>query len=307
MSASSFPVAVKTIDPSIQPPGKVCNTAAHDFPIILRDVEAAIRPRSNPQCAPSRNAITISSLASALSRRPFSKRREGLPEDQLRDRGRRDRLPNVASIIFKEHEGSFLVGMIAAGTSKTGTIGFIGGMDIPLIHKFEVGYEEGARFVNPRINIIPNYIGVTEAAGRIRQRKELARTQIGKERTFFYGGRKLRAGRFRCGGTIRQGPRRTCSEICDRRGFESELGKAGFVLTSMVKRVDNAVYQTVKDRVHNQPVGGIHVYGLDNDGVSYAADQYNKDLLSPSMLQKVEDARKQIIAGELKVTDVMAK
>ncbi|HYV07686.1 MAG TPA: BMP family ABC transporter substrate-binding protein, partial [Blastocatellia bacterium] len=73
-------------------------------------------------------------------------------------------LPNVASLIFKENEGSFLVGMIAARTSKTGKIGFVGGMDIPLIHKFEKGYEEGARYANPKIQVFENYVGVTDAA-----------------------------------------------------------------------------------------------------------------------------------------------
>src|SRR2546426_5455422 len=73
-------------------------------------------------------------------------------------------LPNVASLVFKEHEGSYLVGMIAAKTTKTNTIGFIGGMDIGLIHRFEKGYEEGAKSVNPNIQIIQNYVGVTDAA-----------------------------------------------------------------------------------------------------------------------------------------------
>src|SRR5436190_372007 len=90
-------------------------------------------------------------------------------------------LPNVASLIFKEHEGSFLVGMIAARTSKTGVIGFVGGMDIPLIHKFETGYEEGARAVNPNIRVVPNYVGVTDTAWNDPVKgKELARTQIEK-------------------------------------------------------------------------------------------------------------------------------
>src|SRR3989475_7256322 len=73
-------------------------------------------------------------------------------------------LPNVASLVFKEHEGSYLVGMIAAKTTKTGTLGFVGGMDIPLIHRFEKGYEEGAKAVNPKIQIVQNYVGVTDAA-----------------------------------------------------------------------------------------------------------------------------------------------
>src|SRR4029453_5586190 len=72
--------------------------------------------------------------------------------------------PNVASLLFKEHEGSFLVGMIAAAKSKTGILGFVGGMDIPLIHKFASGYEAGARYVNPKIKVLKNYVGITDAA-----------------------------------------------------------------------------------------------------------------------------------------------
>src|SRR5207237_1748613 len=73
-------------------------------------------------------------------------------------------LPNVACLVFKEHQGSYLVGMIAAMKSQTGTLGFVGGMDIPLIHKFETGYEEGARYVNPKIRILQNYVGITDTA-----------------------------------------------------------------------------------------------------------------------------------------------
>ena len=90
-------------------------------------------------------------------------------------------LPNVASLVFKEHEGSYLVGMLAAKTSKTGTIGFLGGMDIGLIHRFKGGYEEGARAVNPNIRVIPNYVGVTDAAwNNPGKGKEIALAQIGK-------------------------------------------------------------------------------------------------------------------------------
>src|SRR2546421_10462233 len=89
--------------------------------------------------------------------------------------------PNVASLVFKEHQGSYLVGMIAARKSQTGTIGFIGGMDIPLIHRFEKGYEEGAKAVNPNIKVIENYVGVTDVArNNPGKGKQLAVAQIGK-------------------------------------------------------------------------------------------------------------------------------
>jgi basic membrane protein A len=88
---------------------------------------------------------------------------------------------NVASLVFREHEGSYLVGMIAASKSKTGVLGFLGGMDIPLIHKFETGYEEGARSVNPNIKVLPNYVGVTDGAwNNPGKGKELALAQIDK-------------------------------------------------------------------------------------------------------------------------------
>src|SRR5205085_11477812 len=90
-------------------------------------------------------------------------------------------LPNVASLVFKEHEGSYLVGILAAKTTKTGTLGFLGGMDIGLIHRFARGYEEGAKSVNPNIKIIQNYVGVTDAAwNNPGKGKELALAQISK-------------------------------------------------------------------------------------------------------------------------------
>src|SRR5437899_1339934 len=90
-------------------------------------------------------------------------------------------LPNVASLVFKEHEGSYLVGILAAKASKTGTLGFLGGMDIGLIHRFEKGYEEGAQSVNPKIHVIQNYVGVTDTAwNNPGKGKELALAQISK-------------------------------------------------------------------------------------------------------------------------------
>jgi basic membrane protein A len=218
-------------------------------------------------------------------------------------------LPNVASLIFKEHEGSYLVGMIAASTSKSGTVGFLGGMDIPLIHKFEVGYEEGARSVNPNVRIIPNYIGVTDTAWNDPVKgKELARTQIEKGADVIF----TAAGNSGLGAfdAVEQ-----YGKDAQGRALKFVIGvdsnqnwvKPGYVLTSMVKRVDNAVYQIVRDRVEGRALGGIHVYGLDNDGIGYATDDYNKDLLSPEVIKTVNEAKQKIISGQIKVTNVMEK
>jgi basic membrane protein A len=210
-------------------------------------------------------------------------------------------LPNVACLVFKEHQGSYLVGMIAAMKSQTGKIGFIGGMDIDLIHKFEKGYEEGARAANPKIEVMANYVGVTPAAwNNPGQGKELAIAQIGKGADVIF----TAAGNSGLG----------AFDAAEQQnkfviGVDSNQNwvKPGHVLTSMVKRVDNAVYQIVKDRVSGQFTAGVHVYGLENDGVGYAVDQYNEKLIPPDVLSKVEEAKQKIINGQIQVTDAMAK
>jgi basic membrane protein A len=182
-------------------------------------------------------------------------------------------------------------------------------MDIPLIHKFAVGFEEGAKSVNPNVRVYPNYIGVTDAAWNDPVKgKELARTQIEKGADVLFAA----AGNSGLGafdaveqyGKDGDGrPRRFVIGVDSNQNWV----KPGFVLTSMVKRVDNAVFQIVKDRVEKRPVGGIHIYGLDNEGVGYAVDQNNKDLLPPAVLEAVEAARRKIIAGQIKVTNAMEK
>ncbi|MCS6886366.1 MAG: BMP family ABC transporter substrate-binding protein [Acidobacteriota bacterium] len=210
-------------------------------------------------------------------------------------------LPNVASLVFKEHEGSFLVGMIAARTSKTGKIGFVGGMDIPLIHKFLVGYEEGARFVRPDIQVIPNFVGITDAAWNNPSKgKELAKSQIDKGCDVI----------FQAAGNSGLGVFDAAEESGKLAiGVDSNQNwiKPGFILTSMIKRVDVAVYNTVKEVVQGRFKGGVHLYGLENDGVGFALDQYNKHLISDELLAELEQAKQKIVSGEIKVTDYMAK
>jgi basic membrane protein A and related proteins len=210
-------------------------------------------------------------------------------------------LPNVASLLFKEHEGSFLVGMIAAYTSKTGVLGFVGGMDIPLIHKFETGYEEGARYVNPRIRILQNYVGITDAAwNNPGKGRELANAQYEQGADVI----------FQAAGNSGLGVF-DAAEAYNKFaiGVDSNQNwvKPGHILTSMIKRVDNAVYSVVKDEVEGKFRGGIHLYGLENDGVGYALDEFNKHLIPQTVIDKVEEAKRQIMAGKIKVTDAMTK
>jgi basic membrane protein A and related proteins len=214
---------------------------------------------------------------------------------------------NVASLVFKEHEGSYLVGVIAARTSRTGTLGFVGGMDIPLIRRFARGFEEGARFVNPDIRVIENYVGVTDAAwNNPGKGKELSMAQIGKGAdVIFAAAGNSGLGAFDAveqAGTENGRARRFVIGVDSNQNGV----KPGFVLTSMVKRVDTAVYDIVKDVVEGKFAGGFHVFGLESDGVGYVIDQHNRDLVSPEAIRDAEEARRKIIAGEITVTDAMA-
>lgn len=208
--------------------------------------------------------------------------------------------PNVASLVFKEHEGSYLVGMIAGRTTKTGTVGFIGGMDIPLIHRFQRGYLEGAEAVNPKIKVITNYVGVTDAAwNNPGKGKELAVAQIGKGAdVIFTAAGNSGLGAFDAAEQYKK--------FVIGVDANQNWVKPGYVLTSMVKRVDNAVIQIIKDKLEGKFRGGFHVYGLENEGVAYALDEYNRSLISPEVLAEVEVAKKKILSGQIKVTDAMA-
>jgi basic membrane protein A len=219
-------------------------------------------------------------------------------------------LPNVADLVFREHEGSYLVGMIAASKSKTGTVGFLGGMDIPLIHRFETGYAEGAKSVNPNIKVIDNYVGVTDSAwNNPGKGKELSLSQIDKGADVIF----TAAGNSGLGAfdAVEQYGRDPKTGEANKFviGVDSNQNgvKPGFVLTSMVKRVDNAVYDVVKDVVDGKFDGGFHAFGLDKDGVAYAMDNNNKGLIPPDVLAKIETAKQEIISGQIKVTDAMAK
>lgn len=216
---------------------------------------------------------------------------------------------NVASLVFREHEGSYLVGMIAASKSKTGVIGFIGGMDIPLIHKFETGYEEGARSINPNIRVIDNYVGVTDAAwNNPGKGQELTLSQIEKGAdVIFTAAGNSGLGAFDAVEKFGKDANDKANKFVIGVDSNQNGVKPGFVLTSMVKRVDNAVYDVVNEVLNNKFNGGFHVFGLDKDGVAYSVDDFNRDLIPADVIQKVEDAKRKIVAGEIKVTDAMAK
>lgn len=217
--------------------------------------------------------------------------------------------PNVAPLLFAEHEGSYLVGMIAARTSKTGIIGFIGGVDIPLIHKFQKGYEEGALAANPNIKVLGNYVGVTDSAwNNPGKGKELSLAQIDRGAdVIFTAAGNSGLGAFDAVEQAQKDPNAPATHFVIGVDSNQNYIKPGFVLTSMVKRVDNAVYAIIQDKVQGKFKGGPHFYGLQNDGIAFALDKYNQPLIPQATIDEVNAAKQKIISGQIKVTNAMEK
>jgi basic membrane protein A len=203
--------------------------------------------------------------------------------------------PNVQSVVFKENEGSFLVGAMAAMASKTGKVGFVGGMDIPLIRKFQCGYEQGAKFANPKAEVFGNMTGTTGAAWNDPARGgELAKSQFAKGADVVFAA---------AGGTgmgVYQAAKDAGKLAIGVDSNQNHL-QPGTMLTSMLKRVDVAVYNVSKN---HKP--GVSVLGLKEDGVGYAMDANNEKLVTADMKKKVEAAKADIISGKIKVADYMA-
>jgi basic membrane protein A len=210
------------------------------------------------------------------------------------------KLPNVQSVLFKEHEGSFLVVLLAAMASKTGKVGFIGGMDIPLIRKFACGYEQGVKYANPKAELIQNMTGTTPAAWNDPARGgELAKGQFDRGVDVVYA----------AAGATGNGVLQTAKDRGKLAiGVDSNQNHLhpGTILTSMVKRVDLATYESFKNAMDGKWEAGISVLGLKEGGVDWALDQHNEKLITPEMKQKVDQAKADIISGKIKVHDYMS-
>ena len=206
---------------------------------------------------------------------------------------------NVQLIGFQEHQGSYLVGMMAAMASESDTIGFIGGMDIPLIRHFACGYAQGAKAVNPDIEIIANMTGTTPAAWNDPVKgSELTKAQISQGADVVYAA---------AGGTGVGVLQTAADEGILSIGVDSNQNHLhpGKVLTSMLKRVDVAVYNSMKAGTDLE-TGGFTTLGLAEDGVGYAMDENNAELVSDEMKAAVEEARQKIIDGEIEVASYYA-
>lgn len=255
-----------------------------------------------------------------------------------------DETDNVASLIFREHEGSFLVGYIAGKLTQTGVVGFLGGMDIPLIHRFEAGYKAGVEYACEQegidCQVIANYVGTTPAAWNDPAKgKEIGSAQLSQGVDIVYtaaGGSGL--------GVIDLVKQEQClspsglpgdvefirdpfAEVpkpqnygcdeSDRPVFfigvdanqnylgdtDSDPATLNFGLTSMLKRVDVATYETIKSVHEGSFSGGIQEFGLDNDGVGYALDEYNQALIEASLIEELEAVKQQILEGEITVPE----
>jgi basic membrane protein A len=205
------------------------------------------------------------------------------------------KLPNVQSILFKEQEGSFLVGMMAAMASKTGKVGFVGGMDIPLIRRFQCGFEQGAKFANPKVETLANMTGTTPTAWNDPARgAELAKAQFAAGVDVVFAA---------AGGTgigVYQAAKDNKKLAIGVDSNQNHV-QPGTMLTSMVKRVDVAVYTAFKG-----VTPGITSLGLKEGGVDIALDEHNAKLVTPEMKKRVDAARADIISGKIKVIDYMA-
>ncbi|MCC6277159.1 MAG: BMP family ABC transporter substrate-binding protein [Oligoflexia bacterium] len=206
-------------------------------------------------------------------------------------------VPNVASLLFSEHEGSYLVGYIAGSKTETGTVGFIGGMDVDLIKRFELGYREGVLKANPKAKILTNYVGVSsEAWMNPTKGRELTLSQIGRGADII----------FSAAGATNSG---VFDAVEEKKKFAIGVDsnqnwvKPGRVLTSMMKRVDLAVYNTIKAEKEGKFVWGNKFFGIADKGVDYALDEHNAALISDELKKKVEQVRTDILSGKIKVSD----
>ena len=207
---------------------------------------------------------------------------------------------NVQNVVFKEHEGSFLVGALAALKSETGTIGFVGGMDIPLISRFGCGYEQGAKHINANITVLQKMTGSTPAAwGNPSKGGEITRSQIEAGADVIFAA---------AGGTglgVYQAAADAGKLAIGVDSNQNHL-QPGTMLTSMVKRVGVAAYKSYADAKDGTWSAGVTAMGLAEGGVDWALDKHNRSLVTADMETKVNAIKASIIAGDIAVHDYMS-
>ena len=205
--------------------------------------------------------------------------------------------PNVQSIVFKEHEGAYLVGLLAALSSRSGTVGFIGGMDIPVIRNFRCGYEHGVRAAGRPVQVVASTVGTTPAAfNDPEQGEQLAEQQFARGADVVFAA----AGGSGLGAYKAAKQRGKLAIGVDRN---QNFLYPGTMLTSMVKRVDNAVYlAAIEARDQRNGVRQPRLsLGLKEQGVSWALDRHNRALVTPALQARIEAAARDVIEGRVQV------
>jgi basic membrane protein A and related proteins len=201
--------------------------------------------------------------------------------------------PNLVALKFREQDGSFLVGALAGLLNKTGTLGFVGGMEIPLIKKFEAGYCAGVRAANPKVKMLVKYAGNTGAAFKDPTKgKELALAEYHAGADIIYHA----AGSTGLG--VFEAARET-QRLAIGVDSDQYAEAPGFILTSMVKRVDTAVYSTILDLKSGHWTGGVHEFGLGDDGVTWVHDEHNQALIPAGVKATVDSLQREIVAGRI--------
>jgi basic membrane protein A len=202
---------------------------------------------------------------------------------------------NLAALRFKEQEGSFLVGALAVLAGKSKKVGFVGGMDVPLIHKFEAGYRAGVKHVCPDCQVIAQYAGVTPEAFRNPGRgKELALSQYQQGvNVIYHASGSTGLGVFEAA--------RQTGKLAIGVDADQYAEAPGSILTSMVKGIDAAVFDAIERTRDGTFTGGIHEFGLAEQGVGYVYDANNRALIPDAIRARVEQLRDSIIAGHIQV------
>ena len=203
--------------------------------------------------------------------------------------------PNVAALKFREEEGSFLVGALSGMLSESRQMGFIGGMPVPLIQRFEAGYAAGVEHVCPECQVAVNYAGVTHGAFKDPGKgKELALAQYrGGADIVYHASGSTGLGVFEAA--------RLTENLAIGVDSDQYHEAPGFILTSMVKRVDNVLFTVIEEVTRGEFRGGVHSFGLAEDGVGFVDDENNRELIPGEVRGRVLAIREQIIAGEIHV------
>lgn len=209
-------------------------------------------------------------------------------------------LPNVVSILFKEQEGSFLVGALAAMLSKNNTLGFVGGIEAPVIWRFHAGFEQGARYVNKDIAILPVYINGNNPFNDPQTAKTLTETLVGKKADIIF-----HAAGASGAGVFQAAKEKGVYAIGVDSNQDGE--EPGTILTSMIKKVDNAVYSEIKNILDGKFEAGTKLYGIAEDGVGTTDFEFTKDVVTQEIQDKLMELSNKIKSGEIKVSEEVSK